>query len=177
MSAQYLLPCPSCESDTTVVPRQAGQKIQCSGCEAFLDVPKLGSMKSLTQVEDPSSTTKPQGRGHGVAKSWLFAGGLVLAAVAAAAGGGLYQYANKLIANIDIPTAIEHGMDEFDKATPAQLYDAWKLLNQEELGDWQEDLTIKEDKQGTILQQIAYGLFGVAGIGVLLMFSSFLIKK
>ena len=173
MAVQYLLPCPKCKKTIPVVLKQAGQELTCEHCGHSFEVPKLGKLKQLEAFEE-QDTRKRQSKLNPL-QAWLFAAGLVIAVVAGTSGAALYAYGDTLIADIDIDQEIEQQLAYYDEFTPAQLYDVWKDLNADELGDWKENVTIRYNKQGRILQGVSYGVMGLSGLGLLMLISSFFV--
>jgi hypothetical protein len=43
----YLLPCPECQFSLSVAPSKAGETLVCEGCQAAVQVPKLGELRQL----------------------------------------------------------------------------------------------------------------------------------
>lgn len=55
----YLLSCPNCQEQSSVTPAQAGDQFPCPKCGSTIDVPKLGQLRLLPQIDgesDPSAS-------------------------------------------------------------------------------------------------------------------------
>jgi hypothetical protein len=62
--------------------------------------------------------------------------------------------------------------------SPAQLWDLWHQDSFEEgLGEWVEPRFAGLNKQSAILKNFAYGLLGIAALGVVTLLSSFAAKN
>ena len=172
---RYLLSCPKCEGSNPVATRQAGQEIECAHCGVTIDVPKLGVLKSLPVEETSTASSKA---GSSRLRNWLFAGGLVLAALAGTAGGALYVYASSMYRNIDTVTAQIEDVSEqnIDAYSAVEMWDWWANVSEGELGEWKEHPGVGLNIQSGILSNVAYGLFAAAGIGLLLMASAFAVR-
>ena len=61
--------------------------------------------------------------------------------------------------------------------SPNELMQEWEAMNVEAgLGEWREQIFASYATQGTYLQYLAYGLFGLAIIGALMLLGSFFIR-
>ena len=174
---RYLFPCPACSQSFPVATRHAGQSIACVHCEAAVDIPRLGDLRQL-----PAESTEPVKSSRstsGGLKGWLFSTGLVLAAVAAVAGFALLKYSNSL--DRDIAGYTEQvevfSAERIEEMDPAELWDWWTSSTQDELLEWREHPSLGSKRQGEILTSVAYGVFGLSGVGVLILLSSFLVKS
>ena len=64
------------------------------------------------------------------------------------------------------------------KFSPVQLWDAWQQQEFEGgLGEWTEPIYARYNKQSEILKNFAYGLLGLAGLGVITLLASFAMKR
>ncbi|MEN1681785.1 MAG: hypothetical protein AAGJ46_19560 [Planctomycetota bacterium] len=81
----YLLPC-QCGQSIRVEPRQAGEKVTCSGCSDVLEVPSLRQIRELPPAPDESA---PRRSSWSARQGVLTAGMLVTAALI---GVGAYFY-------------------------------------------------------------------------------------
>ncbi len=180
MSNRYLLPCPveNCAENLEVETRQAGGNIPCPKCSSAVQVPTLRDLKKLApadghQAESTLSVPNPL-------KAKFFAIGLAIAAIAGGSGWALYNYADNMVevTNVDTNSIAEMVNEPVADATPVELWDTWyNLLDGETLPDWQQADWNRYNSQGKILKNLAYGLIGVAGFGVLMLFSSFFIPN
>ena len=178
---QYLLPCSDCNQSFPVATRQAGQTVQCANCDASVEVPKLGELKQLPIEGGADAVKKSEKRNQSPnrLKGWLFSGGLMIAVLAGVAGYALLNYANSLYANVDeFANAVEEVSSEaIDAMKPAEMWDWWTQVSAIDLGEWQEHSRVGSNIQSGILANIAYGLFGLAGLGIISMLCSFAVKK
>ena len=136
----------------------------------------LSLLKSLPVEDTEASSTKA---GSNRLRNWLFAGGLVIAALAGTAGGALYVYASSMYRNIDTVTSQIEDVSEqnIDAYSPVEMWDWWANVSEGELGEWKEHPGVGLNIQSGILSNVAYGLFAVAGIGLLLMAGAFVVRS
>jgi hypothetical protein len=172
MSLRYLFPCQNCDHVFELVSKQAGQDLKCPKCEATSSAPKLGSLRQLSVVGEEEPV--PASAANAGAKNSLFVFGLALTILFGAAGIGLYQYADKMITEIDIDQKMEQVDDWLDGLPPSDVVAMFEAMQVDKgLGDWQEQPYVGDTRQGTILKNFSYGLMGLAGVGVLLVIGSF----
>ena len=176
MAIRYKLNCPNCDHLLEVETRNAGQELECDSCQETVVVPKLGDLRQLPQVEGSARTTKNV---RSPLASWLFAGGLLIAVLSAAAGGGLYYYAHAYLQYpVDLDEQLQTTNAQINDFESWELWDTWHndVLTMN-LGEWREHPFIRYNKQSAILKNFSYGLFGLAGIGLLMMLGSSLVGK
>ena len=175
MPPQYLLPCENCDHRFTVVPKQAGQDLECPECQHRIEAPKLGQLKQLEMIAESEPTQR--GSSNPV-RNILFVAGLCLAIIGGAAGAFLYVYANQMIFDVDFDEISAEFDREVDKLTAFELVGLYESMNVEAgLGDWYEPNFIRYNTQGAILLNFAYGLLGLAGLGVVMAISCFFLKR
>jgi hypothetical protein len=178
MPIQYLLPCPDCEHTLSLTTSQAGQPLQCPHCDSSVDAPKLGTLKQLPVQEDTATTQSASNDGSTGWKRHVFAFGLITAVVAGIAGIALFFYAQSLFTPTDVEGHITMMDNELDQLTPVQLWDLWHQQEYDDgLGEWTELKYVGYNKQSEYLRYIAYGLLGIAGLGVVTLLSSFAMKR
>lgn len=178
MSKCYQLPCKKCGHPVEVEGRHAGGTVNCPSCEAAVEVPTFRVLKSLTASEDP--TVSAAGGEPNRIKGVLFAVGFGVAVIAGIAGGFLYQYASTMVANtnLDSERIVKEGAAEVEGAPIGALWEYWNTdIEGVELPDWQESSWRRYNRQGRTLTNIAYGILGVAALGLLVMLGSFFIAK
>jgi hypothetical protein len=138
----------------------------------------MREIKQLTSAERGRSATpdpKQGTRSRYGARSPLFAAGLAVAVLAGAAFGGLYVYSQRLQTHWQLDQLVQEAVSNLNKLPASELLDIWDTMSSEEgLPDWEEAETTKYNKQGRILEKIAYGLGAVALIGLLGALLSFL---
>lgn len=173
--ATYQLPCPQCDSVLEVSPRHAGQSRECEDCNSPIDIPKLGQLRQLPLAD--GYVEKRTRHSPSRAKSWLFSGGLLIASLFGLGGFALHSYAKTLYS--DIGTAAEQYAqftgESLKSAPPADLYEWWTKTSGTDLGEWKEHPGVGYNVQSKILTNIAYGMYTLAGLGLLSMFSSLLL--
>ena len=175
----YLLPCAECQHPLEVQTRQAGQSLTCPQCNHSFDAPRLGELKRLQQVDSGAS---PQSGGSGrgttsMLKRWLFTLGLAMAVLLGAAGIGVYQFATSIQREIDADGALELYESDIDKLTDAEVYQVAATYGEDEtIGEYYQPSTVKSNKQGEILEYVAFGLMGLAAIGLFMLIGSFFVK-
>ncbi len=171
--ARFLYPCPQCDHQVELVTAQAGQDIECPGCQQILEAPKLGIMRQLPAVGGHAQKVNS---GSGL-KRFLFAGGLSLAVLLGASGWAVYKYSSKMIIEVDWDHAFADLEASHKDLTGAELlYELDKMELSRGIGEWEEQDLTKNRTQGKYLQYFSYGLFGGAGIGALMIIASFLVK-
>ena len=181
MAARYAYECPECNSAIELSTTQAGQELQCDSCNANVVAPKLGVIKSLQRVDGggvPSKKTPKSAKTGSPLKRWLFTGGLLLAVLGGIAGAAAQYRANQFYAPVDIEAAIDAEFKTIDQAPATEIYGAL-------VGSTAEDFTLEYSEapyrtlniKNKIIQWVAWSCFGVAGFGVLLLLSSFLLRK
>jgi len=160
----FLLPCPLCDAKNEISFRQSGQTLACAGCGKDIEAPKLGEIKKLPLVK--STNTKRTGT-IGLALAVLFGG----------AGLGLHLYARSLHTPVDIDQYVQRTREEVRALETRQLYGlATSLSKTEDLGDFAEPQFLKGNKQGAILTWLAWGLYAIGAIGLVMLLGSFLMK-
>ena len=184
MSKCYLLPCSKsdCQQKIEVETRHAGGTIACPKCGTDVSVPRLRELKQLAPPEisgkgsDSDKFTQPNRT-----KSVLFSSGLGLAVIAGAIGWVIFNYGSGLVE--ETASAVGYATNNVNvpvqDAEPEILWDLWHSnpIIDDELPDWSESIWTRYNKQGKILRNISYGIFGVAGIGALLMVGSFILPS
>ena len=177
MSARFQFPCPHCESKFELVTKQAGQTLTCQQCNKTCEAPKLGTLRNLEPVGGAAPTASSDSSWGG-RKSLLFVFGLGLAILAGTAGYFLYQNASSRYTEFDLEKGLAQLDSDIDGFTPAMVMRKYQSLRVEDgLGDWVEQPRVGENKQAEILMNFSYGLFGLAGIGLLLLIIGLVIPK
>lgn len=175
MSNLFLLPCPLCDAKNEISLRQSGQNLACTGCGKDIEAPKLGEIKKLPLVE--STTGTKRAATMSATRKGLFTVGLALAVLFGGAGLGLHLYARSLHTPIDIDQYVQLTREEVRSLETRQLYGlATSLSKMEDLGDFAEPAFLKGNKQGAILMWVAYGLYAIGAIGLMMLLGSFLMK-
>ena len=177
MSRRYLFPCEYCEHQFELVATQAGQELECPQCHHRSEAPILGKLRQLESVDDlmPRSVKRDS---IGGLKNYLFAGGLAIAILAGSAGAWVYQYGSSMINEYDLTELMDEFDARVDELSPAQVIGLYETMNVGEgLGEWREPPRVGATKQGKILQKFSYGLLGLSGLGLLTLFSSFLVPR
>ena len=175
MTGQYLFTCPSCQATNGLSPKQAGQELTCTDCNEGFQAPKLGDIRKLP-VRDEGSSKKAKEKSYSPLQGWLFSGGLTLAMVAGIAGWFLNDYASSLSTDVDIPAEVQRFNDLLDKQPPAEVYRLSRVSEDDIALEYEEPMYKSFNKQSEILTYIAYGLYALCGIGLLMMISSFLFR-
>lgn len=178
MAKRFLLPCEKCDQKLEVEARQAGRTIDCPECSSPVEVPTFRVMKTLAAVDDSEegdAISEPN-----PLKGILFAAGLGLAVIAGLGGWALYNYASNMVAfnTFETDEWSQLSDETMDDATVAELWDGWlNTIDRGDLPDWQEPEWNRYYKQGQILLNVSYGIFGVAALGLLCMFGSFFLPN
>lgn len=147
--------------------RQAGQELACRACQHRFEAPKLRELKSLP-LAGTEQAAHPGGTGSRRIHGSLFSLGLALLLLAGSAGGGLYWYSAKLIPEETPDEVIAIQVERVRTQPIVQVYYDWETLYKERnVPEWQESGIQSDIKQGGYLRAVSFGLFAVAGIGVL----------
>ena len=148
--------------------------LDCPFCEIPNRLPRLRDIRLL-----PSSNSHASQRiqVRNETRSTLFAGGLLLAVVAATMAFALGRYAQGLIKESTDSQELEMLLEQIEKLSPGQLWDVWDALTAQGLPDWQETSEVRYRKQAGYLTYISYFLYGLAALGVLGLLASFFPKR
>ena len=170
----FQLPCPLCDANNQISPRQSGQTLECTGCGKDIEAPKLGEIRKLPLAQTSNTAGN---RTMSAARKGVFAVGLALAVIFGGAGLGLHLYARSLHTPVDIEKHVQLTREEVRSLKPDQLYKLATVLSKtEDLGDFAEPPFLKANKQSVILTWFALGLYAVGGIGLAMLLGSFLMK-
>jgi DNA-directed RNA polymerase subunit RPC12/RpoP len=173
---RYLFPCPECEQEFELETKQAGQDLTCQNCNATFVAPKLGEIRKLPIVGGAAASRKTFGTKSG--SNFLSTAGLALALLGALAGGGLYYYASTLKQEYSVDEELASFGEWIDELQPEQVIEYYTRIEIEEgLGEWRELGINRYNRQSDILRNISYGIFGVGGIGVLMLLASMVTGK
>ena len=172
MPSQYSLTCPQCKHANAITTTQAGQDIECAGCQETLQAPRLGELKQLPAIGTPKNTSaQKSGRG-----GKLFVLGMLLLIFGGGGGAGLFFYASNMLS--DYGTKLEIAIVEMDSLIDeaslpelAQLHDTMSL--EKGLPAWQEPPYVSLHKQGVILRYISYGLLTIGAVGLIVAIAGF----
>lgn len=175
--AHHIFACPQCNAPMEVATQHAGQSRECPQCHAMVEIPKLGVLKQLPTTEE--TPTRKQSRRQGSLRSWLFSGGLLVAALMGVGGLALQTYARTLYSdvgkfkrNFEATTT-----DSIDAMKDYEVLEWWTEMNTRGLGEWKEHPGIGYNVQSKILTWIAYGMYGLGGLGLLCLVSSFMLGR
>jgi len=174
MSPRYSLICPHCQHSNVVATTQAGQEIDCAGCQQALQIPRLGQLKQLPVIELAATPAKEKASSKG---GKLFVLGMLMLIFGGGGGGGIWYYASGKL--FDYETVVEQEITKLDswvdKASlieQVQLYETMPLEGG--LPAWEERPYVGQNKQGLILRNISYGLLALGGIGLICAVIGFL---
>jgi hypothetical protein len=131
----------------------------------------MREIKQLPLAKRGRSATpgpKPGARSRYGSRSPLFAASLAVTVLAGAAFGGLFLYSQRLQTHWQVDQLVQEAVANLNVLPASELLDIWDTMSSEEgLPDWEEAETTKYNKQGRILEKIAYGIGAVALIGLL----------
>lgn len=181
MAARYAYECQQCHSTVELSATQAGQELKCHSCSAEFVAPKLGVIKSLPLIGGETASGKKPGRtskSGSPLKSWLFAGGLLLAFIAGIAGAAAQYRANQFKVEVNIEDIVKSEHKAIDEMPATEIYNLLTMATEDDFRlDYTEvgyrTLNIKNG----IIQKVAWVCFGIAGFGLLLLLGSFLVKS
>ena len=172
MAQNHLFSCTNCEKDFPVNDRSAGMPVSCPFCEHINNLPGMRQIRALPIAE---GTPLKKSRKESSAKRFLFSGGLLVAVIGGLLGIALSYYADSLATELRLEEKIDFGNQYVDDMTPGHLWEAWDAMATKGLPDWQETHDVRYNKQAGYLKSIAYGLFGICGIGLLSLLLSFVV--
>lgn len=180
--ARYAYECPQCNSSIELSTTQAGQEIKCHSCSSKFEAPKLGVIKNLPAIEAEGSSANRQrsatAKTGSVLKSWLFAGGLLIAVLAGAGGYAAQVRADQFRVEIDIEDVIQSEYKAIDEAPVSDIYSILTDAEDESFTlEYSEAPYRTMNIKSGIVQQVAWACFGVAGAGLLMLLSSFFIRN
>lgn len=177
MAVRYAWECPKCQATIELAATQAGQELTCASCSAVVEAPKLGVIKSFPVVGGEVAGSRTVAGGRSALKSWLFAGGLLLAILAGAAGGWAQYTSNQYYVDVDVETLIEEEFKALDEAPPAEIYAIAAGASEESFTlEYAETPYRTYSIKSGIIQYVAWAFWGVAGIGILMLLASFFLK-
>jgi len=182
MSLRYLFPCSQCEHKFELVTKQAGQELTCPSCGASNQAPKLGTLKQLELADSTDNASKAGRRNQNASSgSWrnvIFVTGLALAIIAGAAGFALFRFAQSKVVEFDVAGNLEEYNQWLDEQSAPIVLGIYVEANSSEgLPEWIEAPHVGSNKQAAILKNFAYGLFGLASLGLLTLLGSFLVPS
>jgi hypothetical protein len=181
MAVRYAWECPECQSSIELATTQAGQHLKCESCSAEVLAPKLGVIKSLTVVDSENAITQKSksARGEGSAvKGWLFAGGLLLAVLASICAMAAQYRSNQYRVDVDLDEVMANEYEGIDKAPPAQVYAIAVEAGKESFTlEYSEPAYRTYSKKSGYIQTVAWVFWGLAGVGLIMLLGSFLLKK
>jgi hypothetical protein len=160
-----------------VAAQHAGQTRECAQCKASVEIPTLGKLKQLPSTE--KFQTRTPVRRQGSLRSWLFSGGLLIATLMGAGGLALQTYARTLYSDVGkFKQSYEATTTEsIDRMKDFEVLEWWNSMQNRELGEWKEHPGVGYNVQSRILTNIAYGMYGLGGLGLLCLVSSFMVGQ
>jgi len=131
--------CPQCNQEVSVSISQAGAQVPCPGCEATIQVPKLGDLKRLTEAAaaaNPHShppLLPSESADNQTTSRVLFGGALAMVGLSAiVATFCLVRYLS-----IEVPVTTEMHIEEIDRTyhsvSAAQLIREWQQMEKNAL--------------------------------------------
>lgn len=166
----YEFPCPACQAVFPLTTRQAGQEVECPHCSETVTAPRLGALKQLNPIETVKPS-QPSAKANAGAGNLFFVFGLMALVIGGGCGFGLQKYAEKqLIVDYNVEGAMDRMDPYLDELSPFEVAVLFDRMDVDKgLGEWRELPHVGSTKQGNILLGIAYGLYGLAALGLLLM--------
>ena len=172
MPSQYSLTCPKCQHGNAITTTQAGQDLECAGCQDTIQAPRLGQLKLLPAIDSPESTSVKKSSRSGK----LFVLGMLLLIFGGGGGAGLFYYASGKLFDYnskveEVVVDIDRFVEEASLPQLAQFYEEMPL--EQGLPAWQERYYVSNNKQGIILRYISYGLLTIGAVGLFLAIAGF----
>jgi len=180
MAARYAWKCPQCSATIEVSTTQAGQDLKCASCSAESMVPKLGVIKKLPLVGGAEEQKSSRRRSEASPiKGWLFAGGLLLAVAGLVAGAAAQYRANQYHdEEVSMEEVIEQENAIIDQHIPSQLYALTVSANDDSFAlEYSETRRRSRSIKNGIIQKVAWVCWGISGAGLLMLLSSFFIRR
>lgn len=135
------------------------------------DAPKLRDLKRLAPVHEPTEAVgdaRPS-----PLKAGLFVLGIILMIAGAISGWSLYRVASPMLAQDDFEKRVQMFGQTFDDASPADVWRFMELiLEDRELPPFEQAEWRTEFQLGQLFRNVSYGLWGLAGVGLILVASS-----
>lgn len=177
MAVKYVFECPECELPVELTTMQAGQDFVCEGCNASFSAPRLGDIKRLPVAGSAKTSEQTDSRvSPSLAKRWLFAAGLLLAVGAGIGAFAVQRHAQNIYVDFNLEEVIAEDSEQVDMAAPSEIYQLTVAAAQDEsVLEWREPFYKAANKQSSVLQGVANGLWAVAGTGLLLLLASFVV--
>lgn len=172
MPSQYSLTCPKCQHANAITTTQAGQDLECAGCQDTIQAPRLGQLKQLPAIGVPKSTDVSKSSRGGK----LFVLGMLLLIFGGGGGAGLYYYASAMLSDysVRLEEAVVKISEDVDTASLPALAEFYENMPLEAgLPAWQEPPYVSRHKQGVILRYISYGLLTIGAVGLILAITGF----
>lgn len=182
MSQQALVPCPKCQNIVPIEFRHAGQDRTCPSCKHIFVAPKLRELKLLSpedSVNTSRGTANVKGKSNTL-QNLMFVLGLGTALLAGVGAYLLSQYTKSTLVfdEKNIKSYALKAEGNMDDKNPAQLWDEWDtILESRTLPAWELMGTDQIKRYSTTLQWATRILAGLTILGLLCLFSSFLIGK
>ncbi|MEQ1903251.1 MAG: hypothetical protein ABL888_03585 [Pirellulaceae bacterium] len=148
--------------------------MECPKCQHSLEIPKLRDFASLSATTDsqPQAAAKIS---HPL-RPWFFVIGLGALVLCGITGYLLLDYANGMMRLGERYTE-SVAPPFFDDRSNDELWASWYEFFEQnrDLPPWQPSKIKLTYDQGVLFQYIAYGLFALAAIGMVLMICSFVL--
>lgn len=178
MAVRYAWECPQCQGTIEISATQAGQDLECASCSAALTLPKLGIVKNLPVVGGAQPAPSSRRAVASPVKGWLFAGGLLLAVLGTVAGLAAQYRANQFHVDVDVESIIEEEYAIIDKQRPAELYSLAISAGEDSFAlEYSETPYRTRNIKSGIIQKVAWVCWGLGGAGLLMLLSSFFIRR
>lgn len=176
MAQQYLIKC-DCGTEHAVEASQAGDTIQCQ-CGRAIEVPSLRELKALPTAQSDAASKPKKTRSWHPLQGVLFGLGAVLLVVGSLWAGGLFIHRSRLDLEPDprIQQQLEENLENIAKLDIEQTYKNWELVKQVGLGQRQPPAYVINREFHEWWGKVAWGMLGVAAVGVGLIALSLVIK-
>lgn len=188
MAVKYVFGCPQCNRPLELTATQAGQALVCDSCEAAFSAPRLGDIKKLpvagagagagagSAETSVAANARAAAQSPSLAKRWLFTAGLLLAVAAGIGAFAVQRHAQNIHVDFDLEEVIAENNKLVDQAPASEIYQITVAAGKEEFVlEWREAPYKAANKQSSVLQGVANGLWVAAGTGLLLLIASFVV--
>ncbi len=168
MSQRYAVNCPNCQMQNEVEARQAGQSMNCPGCEKVIDVPTLRQMQQLTGNLGKLDRGR-SGGGTNFARNGLFSLGMFLAILGLAAGISLFVYSSSMMIGDDLDEIVDSFNQPVAELSPLQLWENWDGIREEPgLPAWEQSEWLSVVINGRVLRIVAWVFVAIGAVGLMM---------
>lgn len=188
MARQYLLPCPECGQKILIETTQAGQLVNCSGCQNQIKVGTLRDIKALATLESQQDSNEYRRKSvkMGAANRSVFVVAVLLIVFGGYLGVSKFIKANELQGKVDAlqsrltdnlaPEKVKNYKLLLNEETPKQMLERWADVDEDKVAEWREHPIVANRRIAASDRLYAMIGAGLAITGLLAMLGAFTIK-